>query len=94
MGVRIGVKGCPGDLLAVTDGLVAHSGIRVGNDRTPDFRPMASFSGLTPEVRAGLNALKVAPVRADMAANNAATSEVTRTPAATIAPKPGRVASV
>jgi hypothetical protein len=36
-----------------------------------------------------LNDLKVAPAGADLAANNAATSEVTRTPlpAATIAPK-------
>jgi hypothetical protein len=52
---------------------------------------VASFPGLTPEVRARLNDMKVAPARADdMAANNAATSEVTRTPlpAATIAPKP------
>jgi hypothetical protein len=42
-----------------------------------------------PQVRARLNDMKVAPVRADMAANNAATSEVTRTPlpAASIAPK-------
>jgi hypothetical protein len=80
----------PGDVLATTDGLVAYSGLRVGNDQTPDFTPVASFPGLTPEVRARLNAMKVAPVRADMAANNAATSEVTRTPlpAATIAPKP------
>jgi hypothetical protein len=84
----------PGDVLATTDGLVAYSGIRVGNDQTPDFTPVASFPGLTPEVRARLNDMKVAPARADMAANNAATSEVTRTPlpAATIAPKlvPGR----
>jgi hypothetical protein len=80
----------PGDVLAATDGLVAYSGIRVGNDQTPDFTPVASFPGLTPEVRARLNAMKVAPVRADMAVNNAATSDVTRTPlpAATIAPKP------
>jgi hypothetical protein len=80
----------PGDVLATTDGLVAYSGLRVGNDQTPDFTPVASFPGLTPEVRARLNAMKVAPVRADMAANNAATSEVTRTPlpSATIAPKP------
>ena len=80
-----------GDVLATTDGLVAYSGIRVGNDQAPDFTPVASFPGLTPEVRARLNDMKVAPARADMAAaNNAATSEVTRTPppAATIAPKP------
>ena len=78
-----------GDVLATTDGLVAYSGVRVGNDQTPDFTPVASFPGLTPEVRARLNDMKVAPARADMSANNAATSEVTRTPlpAATIAPK-------
>jgi hypothetical protein len=34
--------------------------------------------------------MKVAPARADMAANNAATSDVTRTPLAAIAPKPVR----
>jgi hypothetical protein len=79
-----------GDVLATTDGLVAYSGIRVGNDQTPDFTPVASYPGLTPEVRTRLNDMKVAPARADMSANNAATSEVTRTPlpAATIAPKP------
>jgi Protein of unknown function (DUF2865) len=80
----------PGDVLATTDGLVVYSGMRVGNDQTPDFTPVASFPGLTPQVRARLNDMKVAPGRADMAANNGATSEVTRTPlpAATIAPKP------
>jgi hypothetical protein len=80
----------PGDVIAITDGLVAYSGIRVGNDQTPDFTPVASYPSLTPEVRARLNDMKVAPARADMAANNAATSEVTRTPlpAATIAPNP------
>jgi hypothetical protein len=79
----------PGDVLATTDGLVAYSGMRVGNDQTPDFTPVASFPGLTPQVRARLNDMKVAPAQADMAANNAATSEATRTPppAATIAPK-------
>jgi hypothetical protein len=80
----------PGDVLATHDGLVAYSGIRVGNDQTPGFTPVASFPGLTPQVRARLNDMKVAPARADMAANNAATTEVTRTPpaAATITPKP------
>ena len=80
----------PGDVIATTDGLVAYSGIRVGNDQAPDFTPVASYPSLTPEVRARLNDIKVAPARADMAANNAVTSEVSRTPlpAATIAPKP------
>jgi hypothetical protein len=79
-----------GDVIAATDGLAAYSGIRVGNDQAPDFTPVASYPSLTPEVRARLNDMKVAPARADTAANNAATSEVTRTPlpAATIAPKP------
>jgi hypothetical protein len=39
--------------------------------------------------RARINNMKIAPVRGDMVANNAATSEVrTPLPAATIAPKP------
>jgi hypothetical protein len=69
-----------GDVIATTDGLVAYSGIRVGNDQTPDFTPVASYPGLTPEVRARLNELRVAPVRADMVANDAANAEVTRAP--------------
>jgi Protein of unknown function (DUF2865) len=79
----------PGDVLATADGLVAYSGIRVGHDRTPDFTPVSSFPGLTPEVRTRLNDMKVVPARADMAANNAATSEVTSTslPAVSITPK-------
>ena len=78
----------PGDVLATTDGLVAYSGLRVGNDQTPDFTPVASFPGLTPQVRARLNDMKVAPARAEMAANNVATSEVIQAPAPTFAPKP------
>jgi uncharacterized protein DUF2865 len=61
-----------GDMLATSDGLVAYSGIRVGNDRTPDFTPVASFPGLTPEVRTRLKGMKVAPARSDMAADKAA----------------------
>jgi len=79
-----------GDALATADGLVAYSGIRVGNDQNPDFTPVASSPGRTPEVRARLNDMKVAPARADMAASKASTSEVNRTPlpAAAITPKP------
>ena len=78
----------PGDVLATHDGLVAYSG-KAGIDQTPGFTPVASFPGLTPQVRARLNDMKVAPARADTAANNAATSEVTRTPlpATSVAPK-------
>jgi hypothetical protein len=77
-----------GDVLASTDGLVAYSGIRVGNDQAPDMTPVASFPGLTPEVRARLTDMKVAPARADMAAGKAATSEATQPPPAPPAPKP------
>lgn len=79
-----------GDVLATADGLAVYSGIRVGNDHAPDLTPVASFPGLTSEVRARLNDMKVAPPRADMAASKAATSEATRTPlpAAAVAPKP------
>ena len=41
----------PGDVIAATDGLVAYSGIRVGNDQTPDFTPVASYPSLTPDAR-------------------------------------------
>src|SRR6202158_1814393 len=47
----------PGDVIATTNGLVAYSGVRVGNDQTPDFTPVASYPGLTAEVRARLNAM-------------------------------------
>ena len=79
-----------GDVVATTDGLVTYSGIRVGNDQNPDFTPVASSPGRTPEVRARSNDMKVAPAQANMAANKASTSEVTGTPlpGATITPKP------
>jgi hypothetical protein len=37
-----------GDALATTDGLVTYSGIRVGNDQSPDFTPVAPSPGRTP----------------------------------------------
>jgi hypothetical protein len=80
----------PGDVIATSDGLVAYSGVRTGNDLAPDFTPVASYPGLTPEVRARLNEMKVAPVRADMTANDAPAADVSRAPLppVTIAPKP------
>jgi Protein of unknown function (DUF2865) len=78
-----------GDVVATTDGLVAFTGIGV-NDPIPEFTPVSSFPGLTPQLRARLNDTKVVPAQADMAANSAATSAVIRPPlpAATVAPKP------
>jgi hypothetical protein len=58
-------------VVATTDGLVAYSGVRIGNDQTAEFTPVASYPGLTADVRARLSEMKVAPVRADMVANDA-----------------------
>jgi Protein of unknown function (DUF2865) len=58
----------PGDVLATTSGLVAYSGVRVGNDQTAEFTPIASYPGLTAEVRARLGEMKVAPVSAELTA--------------------------
>jgi len=57
----------PGDVVATTDGLVAYSGVRVGNDQTAEFTPVSSYPGLTAEVRARLGEIKVAPVSAEVA---------------------------
>jgi len=59
----------PGDVLATTSGLVAYSGIRVGNDQTAEFTPVSSYPGLTAEVRARLGEMKVAPVNAEVIAD-------------------------
>ncbi|KJC57390.1 hypothetical protein UP10_29565 [Bradyrhizobium sp. LTSPM299] len=56
-----------GDVVATTDGLVAYTGIRVGNDQSFDFAPVASYPGLTAEIRARLGEMKVAPVSAELA---------------------------
>ena len=36
-----------GDVIATTDGLVAYTGVRVGDDQTAEFTPVASYPGLT-----------------------------------------------
>ena len=73
-----------GDVIATTDGLVAYSGIKVGNNQSPEFIPVASYPGLTAEVRARLGEMKVAPVAADAIGNEAPNSDV----AAPITPAP------
>jgi hypothetical protein len=55
-----------GDVIATTDGLVAYSGVRLGVGQTAEFTPVASFPGLTADVRARLGEMKVAPVSAEM----------------------------
>ena len=63
-----------GDVIATSDGLVAYSGVRVGNGQTAEFTPVASFPGLTSEVRARLGEMKVAPVRAETIADDTSMS--------------------
>jgi Protein of unknown function (DUF2865) len=65
-----------GDVIATTDGLVAYSGVRIGNGQTAEFTPVASFPGLTSDVRARLGEMKVAPVRADTIADEAPGGDV------------------
>src|SRR5260370_17085719 len=61
----------PGEVIATTDGLVVYSGVRAGASQTAEFTPIASYPGLTAEVRARLGEMKVAPAAADMLANEA-----------------------
>ncbi|QWG12920.1 DUF2865 domain-containing protein [Bradyrhizobium sediminis] len=60
-----------GDVIATTSGLVAYSGVRLGADQTAEFIPVASYPGLTADVRARLGEIKVAPVTAEMIATSA-----------------------
>jgi hypothetical protein len=58
----------PGDVIATATGLVAYSGVKVGVNQTAEFTPVASYPGLTAEVRARLGEMKVAPVSANVVA--------------------------
>jgi Protein of unknown function (DUF2865) len=64
----------PGDIVATTDGLVAYSPNHAGSNQGADFTPVASYPGLSVELRARLNEMKVAPVRADMITSDASLS--------------------
>ena len=69
-----------GDVIATTDGLVAYTGIRVGNDQAADFTPVASYPGLTADVRSRLGEMKVAPVRAETVSADAPAAEIVHEP--------------
>jgi hypothetical protein len=68
----------PGDVIAATNGLVAYSGVRVGASQTAEFTPVASYPGLTAEVRARLGEMKVVPLAAEMVASEAPLPEANR----------------
>lgn len=59
----------PGDVVATNDGLVAYTGVRIGNDRAAEFTPISNYPGLSPEVRARLGEIKVAPGSAHVSDN-------------------------
>jgi hypothetical protein len=67
-----------GDIIATTNGLVAYSGIKVGVNQTAEFTPVASYPGLTSDVRARLGEMKVAPVAAEMVGEEAPMAETSR----------------
>ena len=67
-----------GDVIATTDGLVAYTGVRLGTDQSAEFTPVASYPGLTADVRARLGEMKVAPVSAEMVAGSAPLPEARR----------------
>jgi hypothetical protein len=79
---------------------VAYTGVRLGTEQTAEFTPVASYPGLTADVRARLGEMKVAPVSAEMVAANAPLPETGRDaelPTASIpktAPKPAKRAEV
>jgi hypothetical protein len=56
----------PGDVVATTSGLVAYTGVKLGNSQSAEFTPITSYPGLTADVRARLGEIKVAPVSAEM----------------------------
>ena len=78
-----------GDVIATTSGLVAYTGVKLGASQTAEFTPVASYPGLTADVRARLGEMKVAPVSAEMVAANAPLPETARdvVPPATSVPK-------
>ncbi len=63
------------DVIATTSGLVAYSGVKAGG-QTPEFTPVASYPGLTADVRARLGEMKVAPVAAETVANDAIAPDI------------------
>lgn len=84
----------PGDVIATTDGLLVYSNAKSGSGQPGEFTPIASYPGLTAEVRARLNDMKVAPVAADMIANDAPPAETSRdvAPPVAVVPKTAKPA--
>jgi hypothetical protein len=67
----------PGDVIATSSGLVAYSGVRAGDNQTAEFTPVASYPGLTADVRARLGSMKVAPASAEAVTSDTPSPEIT-----------------
>src|ERR1700737_4644371 len=68
----------PGDVIATTNGLVAYSGVKAGSGQTAEFTPIASYPGLTADVRARLGDMKVAPPTTETLASETPLPEASR----------------
>jgi hypothetical protein len=82
-----------GDVVATSSGLVAYTGVKLGAAQTAEFTPVASYPGLTADVRARLGEMKVAPVSAEMVAASAALPEAGRDVALPATPEPKAVST-
>jgi Protein of unknown function (DUF2865) len=78
----------PGDVIATTSGLVAYSGVKAGTGQSAEFTPVASYPGLTSDVRARLGEMKVAPVAAELVASETPLPETSRDVALPATPLP------
>ncbi len=66
----------PGDVIATSGGLVAYSG--TATNQSAEFTPVASYPGLTTNIRARLGEMKVAPVSAETIVSGAPLAEIGR----------------
>lgn len=67
----------PGDIVATSNGLVAYSGTNSVNGQTAQFTPVNNYPGLTPELRARLGEMKVAPVAAEIPEDTHSSQDIT-----------------
>ncbi len=77
-----------GDVVATADGLMAYTGVRLGQEQAADFTPVASYPGLTASVRAKLGEMKVAPVTAEIADDTSMPASDTATSVAPVTTVP------
>ena len=77
-----------GDVIATTNGLVAYSGARIGAGQTAEFTPVASYPGLTADVRSRLGEMKVAPIAGETVTDELPRPEASHDMALPVTPMP------